>query len=50
MSKNTGTTINVAMKKEVHEKAKKLQEANKLATISDAIDLALDTHNAKKGN
>ena len=40
------TTINVAMIKEVHGKAKKLQEANKLATISDAIDLALDTHAA----
>jgi len=47
MSNNKKPTINVAMKTPVHEKAKALQEANKLATISDAIELALDTYNKK---
>lgn len=35
------------MKKAVHEKAKKIQADEKLATISDAIDKALDLYNKK---
>ncbi len=40
--KEKGTHVNVSMKKAVHTKAKKIQADEKLATISDAIDKALD--------
>lgn len=43
-----GTHVNVSMKKLVHEKAKRIQADEKLATISDAIDKALDAYNNKK--
>lgn len=46
--KTKGTHVNVSMKKAVHAKAKKIQEAEKLATISDAIDKALDHYNKSK--
>lgn len=46
--KEKGTHVNVSMKKAVHAKAKKIQAAEKLATISDAIDKALDLYNAGK--
>ena len=36
--KEKGTHVNVSMKKLVHEKAKRIQADEKLATISDAID------------
>ncbi len=45
--KEKGTHVNVSMKKAVHAKAKKIQAAEKLATISDAIDKALDQYNSK---
>ena len=43
--KEKGTHVNVSMKKLVHEKAKRIQADEKLATISDAIDKALDAYN-----
>ena len=46
--KEKGTHVNVSMKKSVHTKAKKIQAAEKLATISDAIDKALDHYTAGK--
>lgn len=39
-----GKHVNVAMKKQVWEKAKKIQLDERLATISDAIDKALDVY------
>lgn len=42
-----GTHVNVSMKKDVHVKAKKIQLDEKLATISDAIEKALDAYNNK---
>ena len=46
--KEKGTHVNVSMKKLVHEEAKQTQADEKLATISDAIDKALDAYNNKK--
>ena len=46
--KEKGTHVNVSMKKLVHEKAKQIQANEKLATISDVIDKALDAYNKGK--
>ena len=45
--KDKTTHVSVSMKKEVHTMAKKLQAAERLATISDAIYKALEYYNKK---
>ena len=46
--KEKGTHVNVSMEKAVHAKAKKLQNNEKLVTISAVIDKALDHYAASK--